>query len=220
MFTLQCAIGTCFHGLRIGTRLGVGSNARIEPIATVASTGKVWFTCGLPPPFTGNIGKAGLIKKDTCLVLLTLFIIDPDLFSIVAFNLGGHGWNFHCGKQGAKQPGGQLRVALDASSSLGIVTCVSRDEQTRLRQAYAVQPGVKRTLFGDVSDLPVYSEVKSEALQARKTGVADASAEFYTVAKKAKRKRSPAAAAADASAKHTVAKKAKAPSSDSAFESD
>ena len=124
------------------------------------------------------------------------------LFSIVAFNLGGYGWNVWNGKQGAKQPDGQLRVALDATSLLGNVTCVSRDEQTRLRLAYALQPGVKRTLLGDVEDLPVYSEVKADA--------------------KATRKRSTAAAAADASA--TVAKKAKAvtkaPSSDSAFESD
>jgi hypothetical protein len=53
-------------------------------------------------------------------------------------------------------------------------TVAIENSKERTRDAYALQPGVKSIVLGAVSDLPVFSQVRSDTQQARKTGVGGA----------------------------------------------
>ncbi len=101
-------------------------------------------------------------------MLLMLFLIDPALCYVVAFNEGGHGWCVANGT-GPKQSDGQLRIAFDGEHKLIVITCLNREEQALLRSKYANQTGVKRSLLGLVRDLEVYTEVRSVKM-AKKRG--------------------------------------------------
>ena len=139
-------------GFPVGRRLK--SRDRDSQIFTIADETAYWFSFSLPAP--ENV-KAEHDSTTSCLIMMLLFLIAPQLKRIPAFNLGGKGWKRKKtvvrGKRvrrrvdGAGYPQGELKVGFTQSASgkdrlmLASIIVANVVTQNKLREKFFLRNG-------------------------------------------------------------------------------
>jgi hypothetical protein len=136
---IQMMLGPKAYGFPIGQR--IGARRDYSQIVTMAEEQQFWFNFTLPVPKTVK----GFDGQKSCLIMLMLFLIAPNLKRIPAFNMGGIGWKLTRAKVAGKKektkrvpdagggyPVGEVRVGFTNRCLISItVSCV--DAQLELR---------------------------------------------------------------------------------------
>ncbi len=155
MLLVQMMLGPKAYGFPVGQRMGNKSHPQI---CTQADEQKHWFNFTLPAP--ENL-KSSHVATNSCLIMLILFLIAPQLKHIPAFNLGG-GWKHKKtlveGKQTKRRrsddddvyrddvyPHGELKVGFTQSGDdclmLASITILSVEAQLELRKKLSLRNG-------------------------------------------------------------------------------
>ena len=111
-----------------------------------------WLSYALPPPEYGY----GDLAKETCLICLASFLVDPHLFRIPAFNKGGVSWN-----RATDNRCGDILMGLTRDLLFLVYTSTNVKRQLELRAKYTGG----RPLLGTTEVVPTQkSEYKVSVL--------------------------------------------------------
>ena len=79
----------------------------------------------------------------TCLIVLAMFLVAPDLLRAPAFNLGGEGWI------GVRTQDAELRLGFEAGTLMLNIMCTSLERQRELQGRYCTQMMMSVVFLGE-----------------------------------------------------------------------
>jgi hypothetical protein len=168
---LALMLGPEHFGLPVGDIFKVGSQWE-NGLHTQCRKGTNWFTYLLPPPCSIEGKIHGLCGKNTCFIVLLLFLMFPDLKFVPAFNEGASDWTddnltvTECG---------EILIGHDPlTGEFANIYCRDKENQRELRKKLGeLQPGIK--FFGPVAGLKDTTAARTHTVVIRnaKRGIAD-----------------------------------------------